>query len=268
MKNKKILLAVAVVLVILGIGALILIPAMSGEEPEPGTTATTAGTEPVETAQGTEPREPVQEPTISATEEVIYDYYPQVTFVTHGTEQTFRVTPGTVPQAPSGQSGYDHLVFVGWEPALAPVNEDTTYTAIYEDISEKDNVFVLDTLYTTADTAELTLSLRGKVKLSVADVQLSYDPNVIRVEELVKVDSSIQYNILPEEGRIKVSLLLDKNLEYSMDCFRLRVTFVDPAATLAQLDITVDDAAMLDSTNTLVSATSGTVSGKVVRIPG
>lgn len=257
MKNKKILLAVVAVAVAAAVtvGVILLLPDHS-EKPS------LEATQPVATApESTQPPETEN----AATEKPIYDYYPLVTFVTHGSETTQRVEPGSLPQIPSGQSGYDHLVFTGWNRDIAAVTEDTVYEAVYEDVSEKDNVFVLDTVYTTADSADLTLGLRGKVGLCVADLQISYDPTVIRVEQILKADSSVQYNVLPGEGRIKVSILMEEDLAYAMDCFVMRVSFVDPQANAAMLDISVDDAAS-QASGTLVDADSQTISGKIIRV--
>ena len=82
----------------------------------------------------------------------------------------------------------------------------------------------------------------------------------------MKADSSVQYNVMPEKGRIKVSVLLTDNLEAAMDCFKLKLSFVDPNASTAQLDITVEDAAYQDANSKLKDAASGTISGKLVRI--
>lgn len=261
MKNKKILWIVAAVAVVAA-AALTVVLLLPGGEDDPVLEATQTETTAPESTQPPETETTV--PVITGPE--IYDHYPLVTFVTHGSETSSRVEPGKLPQIPSGQSGYDHLVFTGWEPQIRAVTEDTVFTAVYEDISEKDNVFVIDTLYTTQDSAELLLGLKGKVKLSVADFQISYDPTVIRVEEILKPDSSVQYNILPEEGRIKVSVLLDEDLEYAMDCFKLKVSFVDPEAEVATLDITVEDAASLDSNGNLINVETQTISGKLVRV--
>ena len=251
MKNKKILLiAAALVLVLAAVAVVLCLPKGNAGQPQLGATlpgATESGV-PVETGSA------------------IHDYYPQVTFLTHNNEYTQRVTPGTLPQVPSGESGYDGLVFTGWNAPIRAITEDTVYEAVYEDISEKDNVFVINTLYTTESSAQLTMSLRGKVMLSVADLEIHYDPTVVRVEEIVKVDSNIQYNIMPEKGVIKVSVLLTENLEYTMDCFQLKLSFVDPDASVAQLDITVEDAAYQKTAGKLTDAASGTISGKLVRI--
>ena len=249
MKNKKILLiaAVALVLVTAIVIAVVANPGAEQqqlEKPAPGNTPTTPG----------------------QTGEEIYDYYPMVTFLTHNNSESQRVTPGQLPVIPSGESGYDHLVFTGWNAPIKAVTEDVTYEAIYEDISDKENVFVLGTLYTTQDSAELMLTLRGNVTLSVADLEIHYDPTVIRVDDILKADSSVQYNILPEKGRIKISVLLSENLESAMDCFQLKLSFVDPEASVAQLDITVEDAAYQVTAGKLADATTGTISGKLVRV--
>lgn len=249
MKNKKILLIAAIALVLVAAIVIAVVanpgaPAQQLEDPAPGNTQTTPG----------------------QTGEEIYDYYPMVTFLTHNNSESQRVTPGQLPVIPSGESGYDHLVFTGWNAPIKAVTEDVTYEAIYEDISEKENVFVLGTVYTTESSAQLTMSLRGKVMLSVADLEIHYDPTVVRVEDIVKADSSIQYNIMPEKGVIKVSVLLTENLEYTMDCFQLKLSFVDPDASVAQLDITVEDAAYQKTAGQLTDAVSGTISGKLVRI--
>lgn len=258
MKNKKILLAVAAIVAVAAVvvGVILLLPGDSEEASSLEATQTL----PTEAAP-TQPVDTQSDPT----EKPIYDYYPLVTFVTHGSETTQRVEPGALPQIPGGQSGYDHLVFTGWNRDITAITEDTVFEAVYEDVSEKDNVFVIDTVYTTADSADLTLGLRGKVGLSVADLQISYDPTVIRVEEILSADSSVQYNILPEEGRIKVSILLDEDLAYAMDCFVMQVSFVDPQASMAMLDITVDDAAS-QSSGSLTDAASQTISGKIIRV--
>ena len=249
MKNKKVLLiaAVALALVAAIVIAIVANPGAASqqlENPAPGNTPTTPG----------------------QTGEEIYDYYPMVTFLTHNNSQSQRVTPGQLPVVPSGESGYDHLVFTGWNAPIKAVTEDVTYEAIYEDISGKENVFVLDTVYTTQDSAELMLTLRGNVKLSVADLEIHYDPTVVRVDDILKADSSVQYNILPEKGRIKISVLLSENLESAMDCFQLKLSFVDPEASVAQLDITVEDAAYQVTAGNLADATTGTISGKLVRV--
>lgn len=248
MKNKKILwIAAGVLAVVLAVTAVILC-------------------RPRENAGPPQAEAPIAGNPQPSTGPQLYDYYPIVTFLTKDNEQKQRVTPGTLPLVPSGESGYDNLVFTGWNAPIAAITEDTTYEAVYEDISDKENVFLLNTLYTTEDSAQLTLSLRGKVLLSVADLEIHYDPNVIRVESIVKADSSVQYNILPDKGVIKVSVLLTENLEYAMDCFGLKLSFVDPEAAVAQLDITVEDAAYQKTTGTLTDAQSGTISGKLVRI--
>lgn len=252
MKNKKILwiASAALVLVLAAVVTVLCLPGKDTPQPQLGATL------PGETESGVTVESGTQ----------IYDYYPLVTFVTNGNQQQQRVAPGTLPQVPSGESGYDDLVFTGWNAPITAVTEDTTYEAIYEDISEKENVFVINTLYTTEDSAELTLSLRGKVKLSVADLEIRYDPTVVRVEDILKADSSVQYNIMPEKGVIKVSVLLTENLEYTMDCFRLKLSFTDPDASVAQLDIAIEDAAYQKTAGNLADAASGTLSGKLVRI--
>ena len=207
------------------------------------------------TEAGTEATEPLNtEPDI---------YRPQVTFLRGENATTFRVEPGTIPEFPSGQSGYDHLVFTGWNKAITAVVEDTVYEAVYEDITGKSNVFVLDTVYTTDNSAKLTLSLRGDVKLSVADFQIKYDPTVLRVEEIINADPSIRYNIMPEEGRVKISMMMEGNLTAGMDCFQLRVSLV--GGSVGKLDIVVDDAAYLESGNQKDAATNA-ISGKLVKV--
>ena len=251
MKNKKVIgITAGALAVVLVVAAVLCLPKDTVPQPQLSVT-TPVATESVPSVQ-------------TATE--VYDYYPLVTFRTHNNEYTQRVTPGTLPQVPSGESGYDGLVFTGWNAPIKAITEDTVYEAVYEDISEKDNVFVLNTVYTDADSAQLSLSLRGKVKLSVADLEIHYDPTVIRVEDIVKADSSVQYNIMPEKGVIKVSVLLTENLEYTMDCFELKVSFVNPEVSVAQLDITVEDSAYQKTAGKLEDAASGTISGKLVRI--
>jgi hypothetical protein len=252
MKNKKIpWIAVTVLLLVLVIVvAVIARPGNNSGQAQLETPATGA----------------VEHNTPGQTEDEVYDYYPLVTFLTHENSTSQRVTPGTLPEVPSGESGYDNLVFTGWNAPIKVITEDTTYEAIYEDINEKDNVFVINTVYTTESSAQLTMSLRGKVKLSVADLEIHYDPNVVRVEDILKADSSVQYNILPEKGCIKISVMLTENLESAMDCFQLKLSFVDPEASVAQLDITVEDAAYQVTAGNLADATTGTISGKLVRI--
>lgn len=272
MKNKKVLIIASSVLAVALI-VLVAVLCLSKESAggpatgQPQLGATTPGdTRPDGvTPGGTTPGgNGDQSPIIPDSE--IHDYYPTVTFVTNNNEITNRVTPGTLPAIPSGESGYDNLVFVGWNNPISAITKDTTYEAIYEDISDKKNVFTLNTLYTTDNSAELVLSLRGKVKLSVADLEIHYDPTVVRVEDILKVDSSVQYNIMPDKGCIKVSVLLTENLEATMDCFKLKLSFVDPNASTAQLDITVADAAYQEAAGILVNAETGTISGKLIRI--
>ena len=250
MKNKKILLiaAVALVLVAAIVIAVVANPGAASQQLE----------KPASDGNQTNPGQPGED---------IYDYYPMVTFLTHNNSQSQRVTPGQLPVIPSGESGYDHLVFTGWNaPIKAVSDEDVTYEAIYEDITGKENVFILNTVYTTQDSAELMLTLKGTVKLSVADLEIHYDPTVVRVDDILKADSSVQYNILPEKGRIKISVLLSENLESAMDCFQLKLSFVDPEASVAQLDITVEDAAYQVTAGNLADAATGTISGKLVRV--
>ena len=274
MKNKKFLMiaAGALVLVLAVVAVVLCLPKDSPDQPQLGGQAPNIGTNdntPGATSPngGQTPSNPiVPGGNASGNNNQIHDYYPMVTFLTHNNQTQQRVSPGTLPQVPSGESGYDNIVFTGWNAPITKVTEDTTFEAVYEDISNKENVFVLNTVYTTENSAELTLSLRGKVKLSVADLEIAYDPTVIRVEDVLKADSSVQYNVMPEKGRIKVSVLLTDNLEAAMDCFKLKLSFVDPNASTAQLDITVEDAAYQDANSKLKDAASGTISGKLVRI--
>ena len=117
MKNKKILLiAAALVLVLAAVAVALCLPKGNAGQPQLGATlpgATESGV-PVETGSA------------------IHDYYPQVTFLTHNNEYTQRVTPGTLPQVPSGESGYDGLVFTGWNAPIRAITEDTVYEAVYE----------------------------------------------------------------------------------------------------------------------------------------
>ena len=134
---------------------------------------------------------------------------------------------------------------------------------------ETDKNFYLPALFVAGDfvvvDGAISPRLKGKVKLNVADVQIKYDPTILRVEEIENADPSIKYNILPEEGRIKISILLQENLEATMDCFRLRFSLVDPETAIAELDVQVEDAAFLSGSK-LTDTEAVSISGKIIRI--
>lgn len=235
-------------------------PAGTGET-TPGTQSTTPATQPEDDPDvGPTAPPPPQQSELTG--------LPLVTFLSgESTVSIQKVAVGSLPEPPVMNSHNDDLVFAGWDKVIAPVTGDTEYKAVYTSIAGKSNVFALDTYYTTdPGNAKLTLSLKGDVKLCVADLQIRYDPNVIRIDDVRSVDPSIQYNILPEEGRIKVSMLLQENMTYSMDCFQLCISFVDGSANIAELSITVEDAAYLTGPSTLADATAETISGKIVCI--
>lgn len=156
-------------------------------------------------------------------------------------------------------------VFIGWDGDITDITENTKLSALYRDISGLMNVFVLDTVYSgEREGIQVYLTLCGDVDLCLTDLCISFDPAVIRIDELIFTDPAVMAHVNNDAGRVKISLLSMKNITGAVDCLQLTVSFVLSGASSCELSLTVEEAARFGAGGEIEGVRTNTVNGKIV----
>ncbi len=154
-------------------------------------------------------------------------------------------------------------IFTGWDADLTEIKKDVATNAVFIDTTEKVNCFALDSVYCVAgEKVLMNLMLCGNIDLSTADFSISYNKDILHLEEIQNLDPSFVVNSDEGNGIIYCSMLFDGNTpEGEIDCMQL-VFSVSESGTDTELDFNFEDSSRVIN-NEIVDAETNSIPGKV-----
>ena len=135
---------------------------------------------------------------------------------------------------------------------------------VYHDVSKLPNVIAVPSGYVDQGSqVSVPLRVCGIVNLCGLDIQLRYDPTLVRLSGIQNQNSNVMFNNKAEEGVLLLNFISLENMTGSFDLGELQFEALVPDTCLSPINIEVVDLAVMNESNEPVpvkyTATGGTL---------